>query len=549
MHLIVYILGGTGLFLLGMWLMTDGLKLAAGDVLQFILRSATSSPLRGLLAGMAITAMVQSSSAVTVATIGFVNAGLLGLAQSVWVVFGANVGTTMTGWLVAGVGVKLDVGALALPLVGAGMILRLSARGRPGLLGLGEALAGFGVFFLGVGVLQEGFADLSMVSFVDLEDTGPLALPLFVGLGILLTTLTQSSSAAIAIVLTATVGGGFPLELAAAMVIGTSIGTTSTALFASIGATPPARRVAGAHVAFNVLTALAALLMLPILLGASRWLVGALHQEGDNTALMLAIFHTIYKCLGVALIWPLAPHLIAWLGRRFVSSQEEVGRPRHLDSTLVGVPVLALRSLALESARMSEIAFTLARGRVEHPDDTPRERQLAQEGLLRLGQEIRDYVGRLNAGSLPEDVAAAIPDIIRGVQHLEEVTAISGQVAAHPVGVGGEAAAAEIAQLRELVLETLRHDGRSPDDAPFDEAMDRLASDVEERYQRIKTMLLRAAAIGAIPVRAMETALLHVRLLRRLAEAARKARRRLRRWMVEVEARPPPADAVPTQAA
>lgn len=548
MQMVTYLLGGTGLFLLGMWLMTDGLKLAAGDVLQSILRSATSSPRRGLLAGMAITAMVQSSTAVTVATIGFVNAGLLGLAQSVWVVFGANVGTTMTGWLVAGVGVKLDVRALALPLVGAGMILRLAAQGRPGPLGMGEALAGFGVFFLGVGVLQEGFSEVSMISFLDLEDTGPLALPLFVGLGILLTTLTQSSSAAIAIALTATAGGGVPLELAAATVIGTNIGTTSTALFAAIGATPPARRVAGAHVAFNLLTALMALLMLPILLGASRWLVGALHHEGD-TALMLAVFHTLFNCLGVVLIWPLAPWLIAWLGRRFVSPQEEIGRPRHLDSTLVGVPVLALRSLALESARMSEIAFALGRGRVEAPEDTPRERQLAQEGLMRLGQEIRAYVGRLNAGPLPEDVASAIPDIIRGVQHLEEVTAISGQVAAHPAGAGAEAAASEIARLRELVLETLRHDGRSADDAPFDADMDRLASEVEERYQRIKTMLLRSAATGVIPVRAMETALLHVRLLRRLAEAARKARRRLRRWMVEVEAGPPPAAEVPMQVA
>lgn len=545
--MISHLLGGTGLFLLGMWLMTDGLKLAAGDVLQSILRSATSSPARGLLAGMAITAVVQSSSAVTVATIGFVNAGLIGLAQSVWVVFGANVGTTMTGWLVAGIGVKLDVAAVALPLVGAGMILRLAANGRPGPLGLGESLAGFGVFFLGVGVLQEGFADLANSPILDLEATGPFALPLFVALGILLTTLTQSSSAAIAIALTATAGAGVPLELAAGTIIGTNIGTTSTALFAAIGATPPARRVAGAHVAFNLLTALAALILLPVLIAMSRWLVAAFHHP-DDTALMLAVFHTLFNCLGIALIWPLAPRMIAWLGDRFVSPQEEIGRPRHLDSTLVAVPALALRSLSLEASRMSEAAFALGRGRVEAPQAERRDRLLAQEGLMRLGQGIRAYVGRLNAAPLPDEVAMAIPDIIRGVQHIEEVVTLSGQLAEHPVGAGGEAAATEIARLAELVLATLRPDEGSAG-GETDATADMLASELEERYQRIKTVLLRSAAIGATPVNAMEAALLHVRLLRRLAQSARKARRRLLRWTRAVDTPPAATDGEAAQPA
>lgn len=531
--MIAYLIGGTGLFLLGMWLMTDGLKLAAGDALQSVLRSATSSRWRGLLAGMTITAIVQSSSAVTVATIGFVNAGLLDLAQSVWVVFGANVGTTMTGWLVAAIGVKLDMAALALPLVGAGMLVRLAARGKAGLLGAGQALAGFGVFFLGVGALQEGFADLAVGPLVDLEDAGRLAMPAFLLVGVLLTVLTQSSSAAIAIALTATAGGGIPLELAAVTVVGTNIGTTSTAIFASFGATPPARRVAGAHVAFNILTAIAALILLPFLLGVSRWMVATLHHEGD-TVLMLAVFHTLFNCLGVVLIWPMASRLVDWLERRFVTAEEEIGRARHLDSTLVGVPVLALRSLVMEASRMADIAFALGRGRVETPREKNRERAMTQEGLLRLGQEIRAHVGRLNAGPLPEMVAEAIPDIIRGVQHLEEVAVISGQVAASEAEAAPETAATEIAQLRQLALQTLRLEEPAEDAEPFDAAMDRLAQDIEERYQRIKTVLLRAAAVGRVPVRAMEATLLHVRLLRRLAEAARKARRRLWRWRERV---------------
>ena len=153
--------GGLGLFIVGMGMMTDGLKIAAGEALRTLLERRTRSALRGLVAGILITAIVQSSTAVTLATFGFVNAGLLTLTTAVWVVFGTNVGTTMTGWLVALVGVKVDVGALALPLVGAGAALRLAARGASGPAGLGQALTGFGLFFLGINILQQGFAGLT----------------------------------------------------------------------------------------------------------------------------------------------------------------------------------------------------------------------------------------------------------------------------------------------------------------------------------------------------------------------------------------------------
>src|SRR5690606_36912135 len=158
---IASLLGGIGLFLLGMQMMTEGLKLAAGNALRSILKSWTGTNLRGLLAGVLITALVQSSSAVTVASVGFVNAGLLTLSQAVWVIFGANVGTTTTGWLVALVGIKVDVGVLALPLLGIGMLLRLAAGVNARRAGLGSAVAGFGAFFLGVGILQGAFSEIA----------------------------------------------------------------------------------------------------------------------------------------------------------------------------------------------------------------------------------------------------------------------------------------------------------------------------------------------------------------------------------------------------
>src|SRR5690606_18720924 len=158
---------------------------------------------------------------------------------------------------------------------------------------------------------------------------------------------------------TATAGGALPLDLAAAAVIGTNIGTTSTALLASIGATPPARRVASAHIVFNLLTGAVALLLLPLLLDASRVLI-AIAGGDSGTIAVLAAFHTLFNVLGVLLMWPAAAWLVAFLSRRFVSAEEEIGRPVHLDPTLAGVPALALRGLVLELTRATEMACALA---------------------------------------------------------------------------------------------------------------------------------------------------------------------------------------------
>ncbi|UCH54210.1 MAG: Na/Pi cotransporter family protein, partial [Pseudomonadota bacterium] len=267
------VVGGTGLFLLGMWLMTDGLKLSAGGALRAILTHGTRTVPRGIASGALITAVVQSSSAVTVAAIGFVNAGLMGLGQAVAVIYGANIGTTMTGWLVALVGFHLNIAAFALPAVGIGMLARVfGANGRLG--PIGQALAGFGLFFLGIDVLRTTFLNLGDVFDLGAyAGEGVLPLLLFVGIGIVLTTLIQSSSAAMVLALTAAGGGAIPLNAAAALVIGTNIGTTSTAMLAVIDATPNARRVAAAHVIFNFIAALAALAMLPLLIAGLNWLL------------------------------------------------------------------------------------------------------------------------------------------------------------------------------------------------------------------------------------------------------------------------------------
>ncbi|MDP3489239.1 MAG: Na/Pi symporter [Phenylobacterium sp.] len=517
------LVGGIGLFLLGMWLMTEGLKLAAGGALQAVLESWTRSAPRAFLAGVLITALLQSSSAVTVATLGFVNAGLLSLAQAVWLIIGANVGTTMTGWLVAMVGVKIDVGALALPLVGVGMLTRLAFRGRSRLYGAGQAIAGFGAFFLGVGVLQEGFGEL-LGEVGHLVPTAATASSLLValGIGVMVTVLTQSSSAAIALTLTAAASGSVPVEIAAMAVIGTNIGTTSTAIFAALSATPAARRVASAHVIFNIVAAAAALVLLAPLLALSRWLIGVVGLEGDTPA-TLAMFHTLFNLLGVLPMALTGGTLVAFLQRRFVSAGESLSRPRHLDATLASVPSLALRGLILEVERMREAAFAMVAQRRLAGNLSPID---AESQLQPLGQAIRNFIGHMSTGALPAPVVKAIPDVIRAVQHLEELERISLRLQSAPAQAS--AASPRWSDLQQALSESLETARAS--EGGSDPGYDRLIGNSEQAYQDVKADLLQATAQGRLPVAELDRALGLADALRRCAELAAKTHRRLSPW-------------------
>ncbi|MFN3513652.1 MAG: Na/Pi cotransporter family protein [Phenylobacterium sp.] len=513
------LLGGLGLFLLGMRMMTEGLKLAAGDALRALLQSWTHSPLRGLAAGFLITAIVQSSSAVTVATIGFVNAGLLTLSQAMWVVFGSNVGTTMTGWLVAMVGVKVDVGALSLPLLGTGMLLRLAAAGRVRLGGAGEALAGFGAFFLGVGFLQSAFSDLAPQFGLAGRPADPATLMLAVGLGAALTLLTQSSSAAVAITLTAVAQGAAPLLVAAAVVVGTNIGTTSTALLATLGATPPARRVAMAHIAFNLLTGAVALALLPVFVTISHEAAEFVGLGAEPPA-VLAIFHTLFNLTGVAVIVPLARPLEQRLARLFATPAEQIGRPRHLDANLLAVPDLALRGLVIELSEMRALVFALLQRGLAAPLRPADE--AVRSGLRLLAEAVRAFISGLSTRPLPAAVVDALPDLLRGLQHLEDLTELAGDLD----GPDPQAPdlAASFGPLRAAAAGILQADEvATPDSAAM--------AGAEQAYQVFKAALLHATAEGRLTPEALDRLLARAARLRRCAEITVKTRRRLDGWI------------------
>ena len=509
--------GGVGLFLLGMWLMTDGLKLAAGPALERILARSTGTRLRGLASGTLITAVVQSSSAVTVTTIGFVNAGLLTLGQALWVLFGSNVGTTMTGWLVSLVGLNFKIEALALPMIGLGMVLHFTGQGRRrGALGM--ALAGFGVLFLGIGVLKDTFMDLGSQMALP-EGSGALGVLAHVGAGALLTVLMQSSSAALAVALTAAQGGLLEIGDAAAVVIGANVGTTVTALLASLGATPNARRAAAAHVLFNLLTGAVALLLLPWLIDGVALFQDLLELDAAP-AVTLALFHTVFNVLGVVLMWPLAARLTDFLAHRFRTAEEDEARPQHLDSTVLSVPALALDALIQEVRRMGEIALRGAR-RVWTLREAATLVALPEQAVVtQLNAAIARFIAQLHRGSMAAESAQRLSEVLRVARYYDAVTEAAAEVATmpYPRTLGSPQLSGRITAFIDETEALLNVGTVTGPVAP-----DSRLADLQRHYRALKADLLAEGARGDFDIHDMELCLRRLSRMRRLAEQALKA--------------------------
>jgi phosphate:Na+ symporter len=571
--------GGLGLFLWGMHMLSQGLRLAAGGRLETVLARATGTRFRGLLSGAVTTAVVQSSSAVTVATIGFVNASLLTLGSAIWVLFGANLGTTATGWIVAFAGLKIDFSLLALPLIAAGAAMKL-AGDKHRLSAWGEALAGFGMLFYGIVMMQSGFADVSANwQIPQLDGTAGIALQALAGVA--MTVVMQSSSASIAIALTAAQSGLIDITGAAAVVIGANIGTTVTAVLASIGATANAKRVAGAHVLFNLLTAIAAFVVLPWLVPA---IVGALvwMGAGQAPATTLAIFNTVFNTLGIVLIWPLAGYMIAWLQSRFKSDVSAGAVPQYLDKTTLLVPNLAIRALASELGRILALAreslrLTLPQGsggevgrgaaggggdvgvgaevgsevgsEVATASDLARKdkRKAApiRNDLKRLLTASEDFVDQMNRAEMDEVTGERLASLLRVRRYLDNVVDGEREVMLMPdalATLSGENHPDLYNAYQHYVhaCQSLLGDGRDaeiPTDSAdtartienTDQTTEQNASEstsectYEHAYQALKRALLKAGAAGGYRLDYMEDALQRASAQRRAVQQLLKA--------------------------
>ena len=358
---VYYAIGGVGMFLVGMEILTNALRDAAGSNLRRMLGRFTTTPLRGVLTGALGTAVIQSSSATTVLTVGFVGAGLLTMVQALGIIYGANIGTTATGWLVSLVGFKLDLDIAAMALLLPASLLDLLGKGMWKRIGRG--LAGLCLLIIGLEMMQTGLGGFKDSVTPDiLPGSGIGGLLFLVGVGLVMTIVMQSSSAAMALALVLLQGGAIELVQAAALVIGMNIGTTFTAILASVGGSLPMRQTAIANLIFNCVTAGFAFPLLLLILP----MLNSLAQSFDNLTALL-VFHTGFNLIGAAAFLPVTPKFAAMVARRVPEKAED--KLISLDRSLLKDTDAALVAAQGASEKISKRLFGALGQAMDAPPD------------------------------------------------------------------------------------------------------------------------------------------------------------------------------------
>ncbi|MCP5414488.1 MAG: Na/Pi cotransporter family protein [Chromatiaceae bacterium] len=352
------IAAGVAIFLFGMLCMEEGFRAFSGGTLESLLRASTDKTWKSLTFGILTTTVMQSSSLVSVITISFLSAGLIGLAEGIGIIFGANLGTTTGAWIVAGFGLKVNLSAYALPMLVFGVLL-IFQRHR-GLKGAGWILAGLGFLFLGIHYMKEGFA-----GFADHLDLTRYALGGVAGLllyslfGALATVIMQSSHATLVLIITALGAGQITYENALALAIGANVGTTVTAVLGALNATVDGKRLAGAHLIFNLGTGLVALVLIDYFVRAVDAVSQAVGIPSDDYTLKLAVFHTLFNGIGILIFTPLIGRLVILLTRILKGERRTHDMPRYLNDASLEFPEVALTALRRETQHLFNNAFSI----------------------------------------------------------------------------------------------------------------------------------------------------------------------------------------------
>ena len=441
----IAVLGGVGLFLLGMTVMTDGLKALAGSALRTVLGKAAATPLSGAFWGAVVTLLVQSSSAVTMTTIGLVSAGLLTFPQGLGLVFGANVGTTGTAWLVALIGVRVSLSTYALPLIFFGALTKVLAGGQ--IAAAGAALAGFALVLYGLTTLQQGMGGLAAsLHPSDLPSVlgapgvgwiqGWVGLLTLVVVGLAMTAVMQSSTASIAVTISAFYAGALGLEQGVALIIGQNIGTATSSALAAIGASVTAKRLALAYVLFKLIAALIALAAFPF----TAALMARFSTSIDGTTL-LAAYHTAYNVVGVAVLLPATQWFTRFVERLLPSKESPADQI--LDSAALVNPVVAV-----EAARraVAEALKTLA---VSVAASLSGGNEKAEPGIAAPAaalEEVRDFLSELKEPPETEAERGRMTSTLHALDHASRLAEIleDGGLPEPPSGGPDDLRAAEL---------------------------------------------------------------------------------------------------------
>ena len=356
------IAAGVSIFLFGMLTLEEGFKAFSGGTLEKILQKSTNKLYKSLSFGFIATAIMQSSSLVSVLTISFIGAGLIGLTQGVGIILGANIGTTTGAWLMAGFGLKVKISAYAMPMLAFGVILIFQKS--KSLKGIGYILAGLGFLFLGIHYMKDGFeAFKATVDLASFAVDGFKGLLIFIGVGILATVIMQSSHATIVLILAALSVGQITYENALALTIGANIGTTITAVIGSLSSNIDGKRLAGAHFVFNMVTALIAIAIMNQMMYVVEVISECIGIANDNYTLKLAVFDSIFKVMGVILFIPFIDKLVNFLTNIIKTSKSNTDihsdNAKYLNDSVLELPSTSMVAIALETKHLYNNAFEI----------------------------------------------------------------------------------------------------------------------------------------------------------------------------------------------
>lgn len=351
------IAAGVALFLFGMISLEEGFRAFSGGVLERFLKKSTDKLHKSIAFGVVTTTLMQSSSLVSVITISFLSAGMIGLYQGLGIVFGANLGTTTGAWLIAGFGLKVKISAYAMPMLVFGVVLVMFQKSKA-FKGIGYILAGLGFLFLGIHHMKVGFE--AFKSTIDLSAyavPGLLGLLLFTLIGIVATVVMQSSHATLVLILTALGSGQISYENALALAIGANVGTTITAILGSLTANVEGKRLAGGHLIFNAVTGIVAIILIGPFASAVEFISASVGIAARDYTLKLAIFHTLFNLAGLMLMIPLLGGMVKLLEKTMHAKQSEYGQPRYLTESSTEFGETALEAARLEIEHLYDNGF------------------------------------------------------------------------------------------------------------------------------------------------------------------------------------------------
>ena len=345
------IIAGIAIFLVGMIFMEDGFKLFTGGMFEKYLEKSTNSMPKAIGTGFLSTTLVQSSSLISVIIISFLSAELISLSSAIGVIFGSNIGSTTTAWIVSSLGVKINIAHYAMPLLVFGVIFKLNKNKT--YQGFGNIIIGLGFVFLGIGYMKEGFEALKDgLDLAQYAMDGYLGVLVYIFIGAVATVIIQSSGATMALIITALATGQIEYVNALALAIGANIGTTVTAIIGSLSSNANGKRLAVAHFIFNMVTGFIAIVFLYQLADLVDIASAQIGIGAEDYAMKLALFHTIFNIIGVLAVSPFTSKLVLFLKGLFNKDEEDVSRARYLDNVVIEVPEAAINALQKEVSHL-----------------------------------------------------------------------------------------------------------------------------------------------------------------------------------------------------